>query len=61
MVRSLTGTMIDYARGIISKEDILYKLENPCRNPSIKRSAIAPASGLVLEKIMYPEFYGIHF
>lgn len=61
MVRSLTGTMIDYARGIISKEDILYKLDNPCRNPSIKRSAIAPASGLVLEKIMYPEFYGIHF
>ena len=53
--------MIDYARGIISKEDILYKLENPSRNPSIKRSAIAPASGLVLEKIIYPEFYGIHF
>jgi len=61
MVRSLTGTMIDYARGIISKEDILFKLENPSRNPSIKRSAIAPASGLVLEKIIYPEFYGIHF
>ena len=61
MVRSLTGTMIDYARGIITKEDILYRLENPSRNPSIKRSAIAPASGLVLEKIIYPELFGIHF
>jgi tRNA pseudouridine38-40 synthase len=61
MVRSLTGTMIDYARGIITKEDILYRLENPSRNPSIRRSAIAPASGLVLEKIIYPELFGIHF
>lgn len=51
MVRTIIGTMIDYARGYKSKEIIISALKNLSRN---NISAIAPASGLYLNKIYYP-------
>jgi len=51
MVRTIIGTMIDYARGYKSKEIIVSALNNLSRN---NISALAPASGLYLYKIYYP-------
>lgn len=50
MVRSIVGTMIDYARGFKSYDFIKNSLENKSRE---KISALAPASGLYLNKIYY--------
>ncbi len=51
MVRTIIGTMIDYARGYKSKEIIVSDLNNLSRK---NISALAPASGLYLYKIYYP-------
>jgi tRNA pseudouridine38-40 synthase len=56
MVRTIIGTMIDYARGYKLKEMIVAALDNLSRN---NISALAPASGLYLNKIYYP--YEIFF
>ncbi len=52
MVRSIVGAMLEYSRKKISKEEILFKLNNPNRD---KISPLAAPNGLVLEEIYYPE------
>ena len=59
MVRSLVGAMMEYARGSMTKEDIIHLLNVPQRNPNIKRAPVAEPQGLVLEQVKYPEQYGI--
>ena len=52
MVRSIIGTQIDVARGKKTIDDINQTLEHPTRE---NISPMAPAKGLVLEKILYPK------
>lgn len=50
MVRTIVGTMIDYARGYKSKDEIEKSFVNKTRE---RISALAAASGLYLNKIYY--------
>lgn len=52
MVRSIVGSMIDYARGKRSLESIQIALNSPVRT---YESPLAPAQGLILSKIGYPQ------
>jgi tRNA pseudouridine38-40 synthase len=52
MVRSLTGAMIDAARGKKTTNNLRLSLESGIRKHI---STIAPPQGLVLEKIYYPK------
>ena len=61
MVRSIVGAMLEYARGALSQEELMRLLNNPIRNASKKRTPIAEPQGLVLEKVLYPEHFGINF
>lgn len=61
MVRSIVGAMLEYSRGTIQKVELIHRLQNPARNPTIKRAPVAPPEGLVLERVEYPEEYGILF
>ncbi len=54
MVRSLVGAMIDVARGRRNFSDIIDALSN---TESHIISPMAPANGLVLEKVYYPVQY----
>lgn len=54
MVRSIVGAMIDVSRGKRSFESIHYALNN---TEIEVISPIAPANGLVLEKVYYPPEY----
>ncbi len=56
MVRSIVGAMIDIARNKITIEQVKSFLEKKDRNLN---SPLADAKGLVLEKIYYPDKYGI--
>jgi tRNA pseudouridine38-40 synthase len=58
MVRSIAGTMLDYARGACSAQDIEFRLRQPGRN-NTKRRPVADARGLILENILYPEKCGL--
>ena len=60
MVRSIVGAMLEYARGTISEEDIKNMLALP-RRSSTRNIPVAEPHGLVLEKVQYPDFYGIVF
>lgn len=51
MVRSIVGIMIDYARSKKTKEDIEIAFIQQDRN---LKSPLAPANGLILNKIYYP-------
>lgn len=56
MVRNITGTLIDIARGKIpssSVEAILIQKNRSCASPT------APPQGLFLEKVTYPQTYTI--
>jgi tRNA pseudouridine38-40 synthase len=59
MVRSIVGAMLEYARGTISENEIVHLLEVPQRNSQLKRTPVAEPQGLVLEKVIYPEHFGI--
>ena len=61
MVRSIVGAMLEYARGTISKEELIRLLNHPTRSALMKRPPVAEPQGLVLEKVEYPEHFGIHF
>lgn len=61
MVRSIVGAMLEYARGTISKEELIRLLNHPTRNALMKRTPVAEPQGLVLEKVLYPEHFGINF
>ena len=52
MVRSLVGAMIDVARGKRTIKEVKQALKDCDRS---KVSPLAPAKGLVLEKIIYPK------
>jgi tRNA pseudouridine38-40 synthase len=52
MVRSIVGAMIDIARGKRELDEISSALKSCDRSLS---SPLAPAHGLILEKIYYPE------
>lgn len=56
MVRSLTGVMIDAARGKRTLDNIKESLDKKDRKFI---SPVAPAKGLILERIYYPEEMGI--
>lgn len=56
MVRALVGAMIDVGRGKRTIEEITQALEEKNRDLS---SPAAPAEGLVLERIFYPEHLNI--
>jgi tRNA pseudouridine38-40 synthase len=51
MVRALVGVMLDFARGSRTKEEIMQSLKSMDRTHS---SPLAPARGLVLERVFYP-------
>ena len=52
MVRYLVGTMVEVARGRYSEQDFSDLIHNTENNLSVVR---APAQGLILEEIKYPE------
>jgi tRNA pseudouridine38-40 synthase len=52
MVRAVTGTLIDIGRGKLSMDDFRKIIEKKDRNSA---SASAPAQGLILTRIEYPE------
>lgn len=52
MVRSIVGAMLEYSRKKISREEILFKLNNPKRD---RISPLAAPNGLVLEEIYYSD------
>ncbi|MEY5130111.1 MAG: hypothetical protein RL734_178 [Bacteroidota bacterium] len=61
MVRSLVGAMLEYARGSMKREEIMHLLNVPQRYSQIKRAPVAEPQGLVLEKVIYPDKFGIRF
>lgn len=52
MVRYLTGTMVDIARGNFSLEQFKYLLDNPAENVAITK---APGQGLILKEVIYED------
>jgi tRNA pseudouridine38-40 synthase len=61
MVRSIVGAMLEYARGTITKDEIIALLNQPLRNATVKRAPVAEPQGLVLEQVRYPDHFGIYF
>lgn len=61
MVRSIVGSMLEYARGTVTQEELKTLLSTPIRNALMKRMPVAEPQGLILEKVVYPEHFGIHF
>ena len=55
MVRIMTGTLIDVARGNIEPADIDYIIESKNRRLA---GATAPAHGLFLNKVSYTDYKG---
>lgn len=52
MVRSIVGTMVEVARGRREADDVAYSLSQIDRT---RNSPLAPARGLVLRRIYYPD------
>lgn len=61
MVRAIVGAMLEYARGTISKEDLLLLLHDPNGTSVKRRTPVAEPHGLVLEKVIYPDHFSINF
>lgn len=55
MVRLLVGTAVQVALGRMSVDDLRLLLDQPSGLPHGRSSHCAPASGLFLEKVDYPE------
>lgn len=55
MVRILTGSAIHAAQGRISIDDLALKLDQGPHLPHGKSSHCAPADGLFLQRVIYPE------
>jgi len=45
----------------MTKDEILHLLNVPQRYSQIKRAPVAEPQGLVLEKVIYPDKFGIQF
>ena len=56
MVRVMVGTLVDIGRGRFAPGHIAWLLQNGDRK---KAGATAPACGLCLVKVYYPEVYGV--
>jgi tRNA pseudouridine38-40 synthase len=55
MVRGLVGAMVEVGRGRSSLDEFRDRLEQP--DEFARASNLAPAKGLVLERVRYPEIY----
>ncbi len=53
MVRGLVGAMVEVGRGNVSIEEFRRMIEMP--DPSSRAKHLAPARGLILERVGYPE------
>jgi tRNA pseudouridine38-40 synthase len=56
MVRVMVGTLVDIGRRRVTPEHISWLLQNGDRK---KAGATAPACGLCLIKVYYPEISGV--
>jgi tRNA pseudouridine38-40 synthase len=57
MVRAMVGTLLEIGQGRIELEDLLAVLESKDRS---KAGASAPADGLYLNRVVYPDFAPWH-